>query len=291
MHVKKYLIIGPSLALALAMAAPNMAVGKGANLPDWQPVASEKLIKLPANYLKKSLDHDFAQSALASAITVLDGEIGLKGQTLGDLSTAIDQADGELQVELRHQFLAQKRKFIMLMKRKADLRQRHMETKQRTLERLLKKLGQEKGAMTPVRVQLVAQQHQARERFKGSLAEVDLTVLATPTVPESKYAQEYTANMSAVSALAAAIRQHPMNSQPQMGSQPINKAEFIRQMLADTQAGIAILEQEKNIVGYMAKLVALDALALSEQVMDAELADSDIPRTSGPSSAVKYFVN
>jgi hypothetical protein len=41
----------------------------------------------------------------------------------------------------------------------------------------------------------------------------------------------------------------------------------------------------------MAKLVALDALALSEQVMDGELLDSDIPATASPASAVKYFVN
>ncbi|MDP6688997.1 MAG: hypothetical protein QF384_05840 [Alphaproteobacteria bacterium] len=282
-------IVGPSLALALVMATP--AAAKPADPPSWRPVASEKLIKLPTNYLKKSLDHDFAQSALSGAIQDADSEIGLKGQTLDDLRTAIEQADGELQVELRHQFLAQKREFITLMKRKADLRRRHLQTKQRTLERLLKKLGQEKGAMTPARVQLVAQQQQARARFKGSLAKVDLAVLASPAVPESKYAQEYAANMAAAEALAAAIRAHPMNSQARQDGQPASKADFIRQMLADTQAGVAVLEQEQNVIGYMAKLVALDALALSESVMDAELTDSDAPRTAGPAAAVKYFVN
>lgn len=286
-------IAGPSLALALAlvMVAANPAAGKTADLPGWQPVASEKLIKLPANYLKKSLDHDFAQSALSGAIQDADSEIGLKGQTLDDLRTAVEQADGELRVELRHQFLAQKREFITLMKRKADLRKRHLQTKQRTLERLLKKLGQKKGAMTPARVHLVSQQRQARARFKGSLEKVDLAVLASPAVPESKYAQEYAANMAAVETLAAAIRAHPMNVQSHQEGQPASKADFIRQMLADTQAGVAVLEQEQNIIGYMAKLVALDAMALSESVMDAELTDSDIPRTAGPAAAVKYFVN
>jgi hypothetical protein len=288
---KQALFIGPSLALAMTMTAPNFAVAKGADLPTWQPVASEKLIKLPANYLKKSLDHDFSQSALSGAIQDADSEIGLKGQTLDDLRTAIEQADGDLKVELRHQFLAQKREFITLMKRKADLRQRHMQTKQKTLERLLKKLGQEKGAMTPARVQLVSQQHQARERFKGSLAKVDLAVLSAPTVPESKYAQEYAANMGAVETLAAAIRAHPMNSQSQLAGQPASKADFIRQMLADTQAGVAILEQEQNIIGYMAKLVALDAMALSESLMDTELTHGGLPVSTKPAGAVKYFVN
>ncbi|NQV61950.1 MAG: hypothetical protein HQ502_19945 [Alphaproteobacteria bacterium] len=303
MRTKHYLIAGPNsvanfalapafaLTLALIIAAPSLAAAKTADLPGWQPVASEKLIKLPANYLKKSLDHDFAQSALAAAIQDADGAADLKGQTLEDLRKAIEQADGELKVELRHQFLAQKREFINLMSRKAELRRHHMETKQRILEGLLKKMGQEKGAMTPARVQLVAQQQQARERFKGTLAKVDLTILAAPAVPESKYAQKYAANMSAVESLVAAIRQHPMNSQPQEAGGPTNKADFIRQMLADTQAGMAILEQEHNILGYMAKLVALDAMALSEQVMDTELTDSDIHRATEPATAVKYFVN
>jgi len=303
MRAKHYLITGLSpivnfalapaltLTLTLAIAAPSLAAVKTADLPNWQPVASEKLIKLPANYLRKSLDHDFAQSALAAAIQDADGAVDLKGQTLDDLRAAIEQAGGELQVELRHQFLAQKREFINLMGRKAELRRHHMETKQRILERLLKKMGQDEGAMTPARVQLVAQQQQARERFKGTLAKVDLTILAAPTVPESKYAQKYAANMSAVESLVAAIRQHPMNSQPKEGGGPTSKADFIRQMLAGTQAGIAILEQEHNILGYMAKLVALDAMALSEQVMDAELTDSDVPRTAEPAAAVKYFVN
>ena len=295
MNIRQYLFIGPSLALALAMTAPILASSsawaKGADLPRWRPVASEKLIKLPANYLKKSLDHDFAQSPLSGAIQDADSEIALKGQTLGDLATAIEQADGELAVELRHQFLAQKREFINLMKRKADLRKRHMVTKQRTLEKLLKKLGHVKGAMTPARVQLVSQQEQARARFQGSLAKVDLTVLSAPTVPESRYAQEYASNMTAVEALVAAISSHPMHARTNRPGQPATKADFIRQMLADTQAGVAILEQEQNIIGYMAKLVALDAMALSESVMDTELGDSDLPALSGPASAVKYFVN
>ncbi|MDA1101909.1 MAG: hypothetical protein O2967_23380, partial [Proteobacteria bacterium] len=67
-------VLAPALApalvltLALIIAAPSLAAVKTADLPGWQPVASEKLIKLPANYLKKSLDHDFAQSSLAAAI-------------------------------------------------------------------------------------------------------------------------------------------------------------------------------------------------------------------------------
>ncbi|MDP6565678.1 MAG: hypothetical protein QF578_12695 [Alphaproteobacteria bacterium] len=281
-----------ALALCLAMAYAGLTPAAAATeAPTWRPVASEKLVKLPANYLRKSLDHDFAKSALAAAIGDTEAEIGLKGQTLGDLRAAIEQSDGELGIELRHQLLAQKREFITLMKKKSELRRQHLQTRHKILEGLMDKLGREQGEMTPARARLVAAQEGARERFRASVAKVDLAVLSSPAVPESKYARQYATNLAAVESLVAAIERHSANAQPMMGGVPASKQDFVRQMLADTQAGLAILDQERSIIGYMAKLVALDAMALSEQVMDADLADSDIPRTAGPAEAVRYFVN
>lgn len=281
-------------ALALCLAQASLApcgMAAATDAATWRPVASEKLVKLPATYLKKSLDHDFAKSALAAAIADADANLGLKGQTLGDLRAAIEQSSGELAVELRHQLLTQKQEFIQLMKRKSELRRRHLQTRQKFLEGLLNKVNQLATKMTPARAQLVTAQESARERFLGSVAKADLAVLSAPAVPESKYARQYAINLAAVENLITAIGRHPMSSQPTMGDMPASKQDFIRQMQADTQAGLAILDQERNILGFMAKLVALDAMALSEQVMDADLADSDIPRTSGPADAVKYFVN
>jgi hypothetical protein len=280
--------------LALCLAHGSLApcgTAAATEAATWRPVASEKLIKLPANYLKKSLDRDFARSPLAAAIIDTDAELGLKGQTLGDLRTAIEQSDGELAVELRHQLLTQKREFIQLMQRKSELRRRHLQTRQKFLEGLLNKINQDATKMTPVRAQLVTAQESARERFQGSVGKADLAVLSAPAVPESKYARQYAINLAAVENLITTIERHPMNTHSTMRDTPANKQDFIRQMQADTQAGLAILDQERSILGFMAKLVALDAMALSEQVMDADLADSDIPRTSGPADAIKYFVN
>ncbi len=64
----KVLLAGSALVLVLAAALPATAAGSngapGAQ-PNWRPTASEKLVKLPAGYLKKTLDYDFAQSELA----------------------------------------------------------------------------------------------------------------------------------------------------------------------------------------------------------------------------------
>ena len=98
-------VIAPlALAGSLILSAPVWAAVDGES---WNPVVSERLIKLPANYLKKAVDHDFAKSALASAISDNRELTRLKTMTLQDLQSAIEAAEGELRVELWHQFLAE----------------------------------------------------------------------------------------------------------------------------------------------------------------------------------------
>ena len=53
---------------------------------------------------------------------------------------------------------------------------------------------------------------------------------------------------------------------------------------------LALLGVEEEMLGYMARLVALDAMALAEQMADPELADSDLPEPDGIEHAVRYFV-
>ena len=71
----------------------------------------------------------------------------------------------------------------------------------------------------------------------------------------------------------------------------MSKEEFIRHMVAESEAEIALADQDNTILGYMAKLVALDAMALSEEAMDAELADSPLPGNGGPATAVTFFIS
>ena len=86
--------------------------------------------------MKKSLDRDFARSPLGQAVQDIEGEIALKTQTLADLQNAIAQADGEVLVELKHQFLAEKRSYIDMVRQKQDLQRKQVTTRHRVLERL-----------------------------------------------------------------------------------------------------------------------------------------------------------
>jgi len=56
-----------SLALAIGASVSLTALSVQA-APAWKPQSSERLVKLPPRYLEKSIDHDFATSALGSAM-------------------------------------------------------------------------------------------------------------------------------------------------------------------------------------------------------------------------------
>ncbi len=278
------------LALALVAAAAPASADTDPRQGSWNPVASEKLIKLPGSYLKKAIENDFSNSGLAAAIKDAEVSLGLKAQTLADLQGAIDQAEGDLKVDLQHQFLAEKRDYLELVGQHQDLRREQMTTKVRLYERLLDKLSRDDAEMTPARRALVEKQNEARRRFENSISKVDMKLFSTPVVSESKYAVEYAKNVVAVERLVQAIQAHPMNAQSEINGRAVTKQEFLRQAMADTQAELAIVDQEETILGYMAKLIALDALALTEAVAEDGGQWADEGQTNGLAAAVDYFV-
>ena len=284
-------LLATTALCAFVITAPIAAPVAAGTAPAWKPQASEKLVKLPATTLKKSLDYDFARSALGQAIRDVDSEIGFKTMTLSDLRAAIEQSDGEVHTELRHQFLAEKRDYIELVSRKNDFRKRHLRTRLKTLERVLDGMAEKKAGLTPARLELVSQQEAARTRFSASIDKVDVKLLTVSAVPESKYAVDYAKNLTAIESLVHAIERHPMNALPEFGDVAMSKQDYVRQMMADTQASMALLQQEENILGYMAKLVSLDALALSEEVMESDLeSDDGMPEDAGVTGTIQFFV-
>ncbi|WP_135075477.1 hypothetical protein [Terasakiella sp. SH-1] len=261
--------------------------------PNWTPQSSERLVKLPPSYLKKSIDHDFANSALGSAIAEKEENISLKGGTLGDLQKAIETADGDVRGELRHQFLAEKRNYLSMMSERNDLRRKHLRTKKRLFDDMMDRLSQEEGAMTPEKEELIELQKAAAERFESSLAQVDQRLFEAPELEESKYSKAYAQNRTAIEQLVARIENHRMNQSPvSENGVELTREEHVRRMMADVQTELAVLDQEETILGYMAKLVALDAMALAEEGLDEELLDSDVAVTSmTPAKNVSFFLS
>ena len=207
------LIVSAAVVATLILAAPTLAPAAQSDVT-WNPQPTERLVKLPASYLKKSLDYDFAKSGLGQAIRDIDQEVGFKMLTLGDLQAAVEHAEGEVRAELRHQFLAEKREYLELVSRKNELRRKHAETEKRLLERMLERMGFDKESLSPARAELIATQDAARERFQASVSGVDVKIFETAAMAETKYAREYSKNLTAIETLVRAIEEHPMNSGP-----------------------------------------------------------------------------
>lgn len=271
------------------ISGTNVAFGA----PNWTPQSSERLVKLPPSYLKKSIDHDFANSALGSAIQEKEENISLKGNTLGDLQQAIETSDGEVRGELRHQFLSEKRNYLSMMSERNDLRRKHLLTKRRLFDDMLERLSREEGAMTPEREELLELQRAASARFESSMGKVDQRLFEAPELEESKYSKQYAQNKSAIDQLVARIDAHKMSQTPVSDNGvPMTREEHVRRMISDVQTELAVLDQEETILGYMAKLVALDAMALAEEGLDEELLDSDVAQNAlTPANNVSFFLN
>jgi len=283
------LILGLALGAVVVGAAAPPALASGGD-PTWQPQASERLVKLPANYIKRSLEQDFTNSGLGQALRDIDTEIAFKAGTLTDLQGAIKASDGDVRTDLRHQFLVEKREYIDLVSRKIELRRKALEKKSSVLEKLMKRMGQDEDSLTPARRELIDRQAAARERFQTSMPGVDMELLETSVAPESKYSRQFASNIAAIDSLSRAIEQHPMNRGPEIDGVAVTREAYLRQLIAESQAELELLGQEETILGYMAKLVALDANALAETVTDAEFIDSDVPQDETLTDAVKFFV-
>ena len=78
------------MAVLLVSAAVAGHASANAAAPGWNPTVTERLVKLPQNILKKTLDRDFQRSPLADAIADVEQNIQLKLQTLDDLRSATD---------------------------------------------------------------------------------------------------------------------------------------------------------------------------------------------------------
>ncbi|MEQ9327681.1 MAG: hypothetical protein RJQ21_10350, partial [Rhodospirillales bacterium] len=86
---------------------------------------------------------------------------------------------------------------------------------------------------------------------------------------------------------------HPMNAQPAADGEEITREDYLRQLIGDLEAESALVAQEEQILGFMAKLVALDAMALAEGMSEATGAEGPSGINAGPglAAAVDLFVS
>lgn len=281
-----YLLSLSALMLSLASASVMAA--------DWQPISSERLIKLPANIMERALEHDFQSSALASKIKHVDQRLEANQTDLATLQQAIKQVKGDEQVELRHQFLEQKSAYIDEMEARQSFRRDELKTRIFVYQNLLNELQADaRRAQEPVSNAVREQQKAARQRMESMAAKVDETLFEMALSPQSKYAQEYDTNFQKIKQLQQAISQHALSRNQFDADEQLTRESYIRELLANAEADFSLLNQEDEMLGYMARLVAMDAQALQIELtyggMDGADKQANIAATK-PANMVNFFV-
>ena len=272
----------PALILSALLLTHSTAGGRSSHNGTRNPVKNW----LNCSNLPKKIHCDFLNS-IGSGRAAEENIVEVNR----DLKEAVEQADGPVKTELRHQFLAEKKAYLDLMSEKNRFRHKQLLTKKRLYEGMLEQLEARNGFKSASQEDLIHKQEMAHTRFSSSLETVELRLFEASVAPQSKYAKKYSANMAAIEKLIARVKNHKMNASAQSDGQSLSKEEYIRQLLSENEGEIAILNQEETILGYMAKLVALDALRLSEEALDVKLADSNIEMTSGPAEAHSLFLS
>lgn len=285
----RQLFLSAALTSLIALNAGLASAETVANDPSWRPQVSEQLIKLPAAILNKRIDRDFKDSSLGAAIRQTETGLRSKTQTLADITAAIEMASGEQQQQLRHRLVVEKQAFIQEASAKNGMQREQLMTKRRLLERILDELGQDQAGMTESRKALIETQAAARERLEASIGLADQLLSTNPLAEESRYAREYEEKRAALASLKAKIDDHPMSQDPLIDGEALTKPDYVRHLIAVSEGELALLEVEDEILGMMAKLTSLDALALAEEVDDPEFADSDVPSGGAIIKAVDFF--
>jgi hypothetical protein len=234
---------------------------------NWDPVASDKLIKLPANIIEKRIQQDFEASPMALHLVELEQHMQDKLSQLKSLGELIADSEGEDLINQRFELVQQKSEYLDLMQEAQGLRQNALTKKQNLYETVLGKLRNKNGRISKDEVyQLKQKQAQARERMQNVMAQVDSSLMHKGLDQRSPYADEFAANLAKVEALKNAISEHKANASPTLGDVEVTSEEYVRQLLMQASTEQSLLDQEALMFSYMAKLVALDAQSLEYEI-------------------------
>jgi hypothetical protein len=284
------LVIAALTGIAMTLCGPALA----SNPPGWQPQISEKILVLPQKQLERAIQRDFAASSLASDMMNVDKQIASEVTNIQSLSENQHLYEGETALEVKHQVLAAKRAYIGLMGEQIGMKRKKLETKLRLYQNLTRTAQRNASNLKDQR-EITAAIDTAQQRAGAVESELREELFYSTNLPESKFGEDYAANRQAIESLRNAIANHPLNLADKGIDEPRNKIEELQRLAMNVEAQLAILNMEDEVLGHMAKLLSLDAMAFAEEVAEiAYLANEEATSAaelSSPAAGVKLFVN
>jgi hypothetical protein len=254
----------------------------------WRPQLSEKILLLPPKHMNDAIEQDFSKSGLAQNMTSVEGQLSDQVSAINQLKQNLSRYDEQEQIEARHQIIVGKKTYIELLGQQIDLKRERLHTKLGLLKRLDRNLSRD-TAQQKVASDVAQLQADAKSRIEGISSKLREQIALEPLTKETNFSKVFEKNMAAISALKDAIASHRMQSRLGLDS-GATKSDVLRQLMLDTEADLALIGIETELLGHMAHLLSLDAMALAEDVAAQSFTVAMKAQTySSPSDAVPLF--
>ena len=254
----------------------------------WRPQLSEKILLLPPKHMNDAIEQDFSKSGLAQNMTSVEGQLSDQVSAINQLKQNLSRYDEQEQIEARHQIIVGKKTYIELLGQQIDLKRERLHTKLGLLKRLDRNLSRD-TAQQKVASDVAQLQADAKSRIEGISSKLREQIALEPLTKETNFSKVFEKNMAAISALKDAIASHRMQSRLGLDS-GATKSDVLRQLMLDTEADLALIGIETELLGHMAHLLSLDAMALAEDVAAQSFTVATKAQIySSPSDAVLLF--
>lgn len=256
---KKGLVLGS----VICMSSAQYAVAS-----DWQPIVSDKLLKLPANVISQRIESDFSASPLVTELNRIEQSLTQSAQQIKQLQQLHSQANEQDSLALSIDIVDKKSLYVSLLKQSHELRSTLLTQRQASYENVLQALNAKKEKQNSVSTHQV-QQARLAAKTRASKSQQKVQLLLSQYEQQAKQPQEYThyqQNLEKIAQLKQAFNDHVMNSRPEVSGVEVSDQEYVRELLVRLSTERELLEQENTMLSYMTKLVALDAQNLTTQL-------------------------
>ena len=283
-NIKLIFMILSSSLYSLSSLADNSIGG-------WNPQIIEKMYILPPKHLNKVLNNDFHKSNLAISLKNIDNKIKTKIYKIQNLNKMLPGKESEEKLEIKHQIILEKRNYVKDMSKLLIMKKQQLNTKKRFFQQIQRNI-KSKSFKNKSKSNFLKNRNIALQRSEN----LDFKILednSSNLSKKSKYFKQYQINKDAVRQLKLAIQRHPMNTENMLSKDPKNKIEAIRNYLHNLETEIAVLEMKEEMINFMAKIVALDAMSLAENVtlvLNQQNQEKTI-NFNDPVNAISVFTN
>tara|TARA_B100000989_G_scaffold130706_1_gene97045 strand:- start:11 stop:874 length:864 start_codon:yes stop_codon:yes gene_type:complete len=261
------------------------------SLNEWKPQIVEKMYLLPPKHLNKVLNNDFNKSILALNLQTTDNKIKDRIEKISELNSMLKGASRNEKLEIKHQIIINKRDYIKDMSNLLTMKRQKLDTKKSFFQKIQKNI-RSTSLNRKSNSEFLKDKNNALKRAES----IDFKILDSTShslSKTSKYFKQYQINKDAVKKLKLAIEKHPMSNKNILSKDPKNKIEAVKNYVHNIDTEISVLEMKEEMINYMAKIVALDAMSLAEEVAFDAQNQNEIVSTNfnDPVNVISVFTN